>query len=93
MSRSVRGLLGENGSFLSQRPGKGNAELTFISCTKFRAAQSKILGCSFYYVRVTGIRVEKCDSSLYLNAVIAEMLHSARNMSSWKEHENCTSCF
>lgn len=88
MSRSVHGLLGENGSVLSQKPGKGEAELTFSSCTKFRTAQRKILGYPFYHARVIGISVEKCDSSLDLNAVVAEMLHSGRNISSWKEHEN-----
>lgn len=88
MSRSVHGLSGENGSILSQKPGKGEAELTFSSCTKFRAAQSKVLGYPFYRVGVIGISIEKCDASLDLNAVIAEMLHSGRNISSWKEHEN-----
>lgn len=88
MSRSVHGLPGENGFVLSQKPGKGEAELTFSSCTKFRAAQNKVLGYPFYHVGVIGISVEKCDTSLDLNAVIAEMLHSGRNISSWKEREN-----
>lgn len=83
--------LGENSSGLSHRPGKGKCELTFISCRRFRASQSKILGCPCYCVCVIGISVEKCESSLYLNAV-AEMLGSARNVSSWKEHGNCTNC-
>lgn len=92
MSRSVHGQLGENGSGLSHRLGKGKTELTLTSRTKFRASQSKIFGCPFYYVCVIDIRVKKCNSSLYLNAVIAEMWGSARNISSLKARENWTNC-